>query len=285
MGNVSKLGKIPPTATSSSPGAVASSLTTALIPTGDSLYVSAAEKAAITTLATNGDVYLRSGTIPAFVANAVTIAPGTDQASYYTLPAATVLAATSALTVATAGPPPTSLMVHITIESPATLGHNLTINNGTDAAVLFTVLTAWTRAVVVHLVWGGTNYSCAGVDWVSVVVGSGAAVASGAAQILVAPTVIGTGQLTGGAYTVTADNSRLQVTATASVPAQINLPAGSSGAACIVVNSGGDPATAQQVTVVPAGSDTILGTISLLLDGRDSVILAYNTITADWEVL
>src|ERR1039457_4722820 len=50
MGKVSKLGKIPPTATSSSPGAVASSLTTALIPTGDSLYVSAAEKAHLANL-------------------------------------------------------------------------------------------------------------------------------------------------------------------------------------------------------------------------------------------
>ena len=69
MGNVSKLGKIPPAATPSSPGAVASSLTTALTPTGDSLYVSAVEKAKVDTLAAGGFV-------DAFANAAGTYAPG-----------------------------------------------------------------------------------------------------------------------------------------------------------------------------------------------------------------
>jgi hypothetical protein len=99
------------------------------------------------------------------------------------------------------------------------------------------------------------------------------------------PTIVGTGSLVGGVYTVLATDGHLQVTATATVSAQVNLMAGSTGAKLIVTNSGGDPATAKQVTVMPVGADTVLGSTSLLLDGRDSVTLAYNTATTDWEVL
>ena len=99
------------------------------------------------------------------------------------------------------------------------------------------------------------------------------------------PTVVGTGQLTGGVYAVTATDSRLQVTATASVAAEIDMRAGAAGARLSVVNSGGDPATAQQVTVVPHGADTILGQTDYVLSGRESAIFEYNTVTTDWEVL
>ena len=99
------------------------------------------------------------------------------------------------------------------------------------------------------------------------------------------PTVVGTAQLANGVYAVAATDCRLQVTATASVAAQVNLRAGAAGARLSVVNSGGDPATAQQVTVVPNGADTILGQASYVLDGRESAIFEYNTATTDWEVL
>ena len=102
---------------------------------------------------------------------------------------------------------------------------------------------------------------------------------------LTLPTVVGAAQLTGGAYTVTAAYARLQVTATSTVPAQINLPAGSAGATITVTNSGGAADTANTVTVVPAGADTILGNTTLAINGRETYQLAYNTVTTDWEVL
>ena len=97
-------------------------------------------------------------------------------------------------------------------------------------------------------------------------------------------TFIASGAATPLAYTAVAP-CRLQVTAALSTAAQINLPPGSFGATCTVTNSGGDPATAKQVTVVPSGADTILGLTSLILAGRESYTLAYNVATADWESL
>ena len=130
-----------------------------------------------------------------------------------------------------------------------------------------------------------SSIAAAFVANVSTVALYGIPVNGGVGQLVSLPTIVGTGQLTGGVYAVTATDSLLQVTATASVAAQINLLAGGPGLGIKIVNSGGNPATAKQVTIVPNGAQTILGQSSLVLDGRDSVILAYNTATTDWEVL
>ncbi len=153
-------------ATAISPGAVASNLTTALTPTGDSQYVSAVTKAAADTLAANGEDYLASGTVPAFVANAASIAPGTDKASYYPIEAARTLPAGAALTVATTGSPPVgNLQVACKARS---LGFVMTVVNGGPAGgnLGSGFAASLTRACIMHLWFDGTNYIFNGYDFI-----------------------------------------------------------------------------------------------------------------------
>ena len=164
MGNVAKLGKIPPPATAVSPGSIATNLTTALTPTGDSRYVSAATKAAADALAANGNLYLASGSIPAFSSNAASIAPGTDLACEYLFPASFTLAAASALTIADTGSPPTYLNVHIVCLA-LTLGYVLTLKDGAGSTI-GTIAASLGRALVIHLQFNGTHFAMSSIDFI-----------------------------------------------------------------------------------------------------------------------
>lgn len=79
---------------------------------------------------------LSSAPVPAFVAGAASIAPGTDKVSRYYLAADRTLAVPSTLTILTTDMP-TGLNVLIVCMSP-TLGNTLTISNGTDTLGAFT---------------------------------------------------------------------------------------------------------------------------------------------------
>jgi hypothetical protein len=155
-----------PLATADAPGAMSSNLTTALTPTGNSLYVSASQLSAVAALTTNGEDYLASGTVPAFVANAASISPGTDKASYYPIESTRTLGAAGDLTVSTAGSPPVG-NVQIACRALA-LGHAMTVKNGGPAGgnLGSGFAASLTRALIMHLWFDGTNYIFNGYDFV-----------------------------------------------------------------------------------------------------------------------
>jgi len=100
---------------------------------------------------------ISTGTIPAFVANAATIAPGTDRASRYALASSVTLAAASALTVATTGTP--SVGNKLIMVYALALGYTLSIVNGGPAAgtvATFGATLSGPSGVVLY--WDGTNY-------------------------------------------------------------------------------------------------------------------------------
>jgi hypothetical protein len=100
---------------------------------------------------------ISTGTIPAFVANAATIAPGTDRASRYALASSVTLAAASALTVATTGTP--SVGNKLIMVYALALGYTLSIVNGGPAAgtvATFGATLSGPKGVVLY--WDGTNY-------------------------------------------------------------------------------------------------------------------------------
>jgi len=144
-----------PLASSQGPGAVPHlPLTTTDQPT----LPTAGEKTALATLASNGTDYLASGTIPAFVANAATIAPGTDKAAYYPIESTRTLAAASTLTLATTGSPPIG-NYQIACHALA-LGYALTIANGGAAGgnLGSDFAASMTRAQIMHVWYDGTNW-------------------------------------------------------------------------------------------------------------------------------
>jgi hypothetical protein len=98
-----------------------------------------------------------TGTVPAFVANAATIAPGTDLASRYAIESARTLAAAAALTISTAGTPVVGNKI-IACYALA-LGYVLSVVNGGPLANTlgaFPASLTKPRGIVVY--WDGTNY-------------------------------------------------------------------------------------------------------------------------------
>jgi len=98
-----------------------------------------------------------SGVVPAFVANAATIAPGTDKASRYPIEAARTLAAGAALTLSTADTP---VIGNKLIACYAlALGQTLSIVNGGPLAnTLGTFEASLTKPRGLVVYWDGTNY-------------------------------------------------------------------------------------------------------------------------------
>jgi hypothetical protein len=141
-----------PLATAVSPGSIATNLTTALTPTGNSLYVSAAEKAKI-----DATDLLATSAVPAFVANVASIAPGTDNSSEYIIESARALAAAATLTIATTGTP---VQGNKYINCHAlTLGYVISIvNGGAAAGTIATFPASLTKGRGVALWFDGTNY-------------------------------------------------------------------------------------------------------------------------------
>jgi hypothetical protein len=124
----------------------------ALVTTDNAGAMSAADKAKADT-----QDKISTGTVPAFVANAATIAPGTDRASRYALASTVTLAAASALTVATTGTP--SVGNKLIMVYALALGYTLSIVNGGPAAgTVATFGATLTGPKGVVLYWDGTNY-------------------------------------------------------------------------------------------------------------------------------
>ena len=108
---------------------------------------------------------MASGVVPAFVANAASIAPGTDKAAVYPIESTRAVDDASALTVAT-----TSLTArgcNICISCTAlSLGHVVSVVNGGPAAgTLGTFAASMTKAEFMWLWWDGTNFIFNGQDW------------------------------------------------------------------------------------------------------------------------
>jgi hypothetical protein len=99
------------------------------------------------------------------------------------------------------------------------------------------------------------------------------------------PTVVSSAQLTAGEYDVLATDSHLQVTATATEDAVINLLAGTS--AQIVVTDSGRGCTVNAITIIPNGAETINGASSYEMSDFDgmSVTLRFCAATSNWDVL
>jgi hypothetical protein len=99
-----------------------------------------------------------TGTVPAFVAGAASIAPGTDNASRYVIEAARTLDQASALTLATTDSPAVGNKL-IACYALA-LGETLSIvNGGPLAGTLATIAASRTNPIGVVLWWNGANYS------------------------------------------------------------------------------------------------------------------------------
>jgi len=131
----------------------------------------AGQAAAVANLAANGEAYLATGTIPAFSSNASTIAPGTDLACYYPIPAATTVAATSAITIS-ASPAPAVGNYHIACEALA-LTHAINVTNGGPAGgnLGSGFAASLSRGLVMHIWFDGTNYIFNGYDYVGAFTG------------------------------------------------------------------------------------------------------------------
>jgi hypothetical protein len=158
-----------PLASTSTSGILASSLTTALTPTGDSLFVSAATKAASDMLATNGVIFSASGTVPAFVANAASIAPGTDLATDYRIESTRTLTAAANLTLLTTDSPPIG-QYSIACEALA-LEFAITVTNGGPAggtvpATGAAFAASYTRGRVMHVWFDGVNFIFDGYSFI-----------------------------------------------------------------------------------------------------------------------
>ena len=108
---------------------------------------------------------LASGTVPAFVANAASIAPGTDLASAYAIESTRTVAAASALTLATTGLTSRACDVFLTCKALA-LGYVVSVVNGGPAAgTISTFAASLTKPEVMKVWWDGTNFIFNGQDW------------------------------------------------------------------------------------------------------------------------
>jgi hypothetical protein len=108
---------------------------------------------------------LASGTVPVFIANAASIAPGMDKASTYTIEASRTLVAASALTIATTALTSRPCDVFITCKALA-LGFTLSVvNGGIGAGTIGTFAAAMTKPEIMKLRWDGTNFAFDVQDW------------------------------------------------------------------------------------------------------------------------
>jgi hypothetical protein len=119
---------------------------------GDRQYVTASEKAAL------GALFLTATeAVPAFVANAASVAPGTDVASAYLIESTRTLDAGAALTIATTGSPRQGNKYVVC--NALALGFAISIvNGGTAAGTIATIPASLTKPLAVALWFDGTNY-------------------------------------------------------------------------------------------------------------------------------
>lgn len=158
MGNASSLQQVPsasalPLANSQGPGAMTAAqnnkVESATLASFQALDATVAKAASVDLLATTA--------VPAFVANAASIAPGTDKSSEYTIEAARTLLAAATLTVATTNTPVQGNK-YINCHALA-LGYAISIVNGGAAAGTIATFTAsLTKGRGVALWFDGTNY-------------------------------------------------------------------------------------------------------------------------------
>lgn len=100
---------------------------------------------------------LATTAVPAFVANAATIAPGTDKSSEYTIESTRTLSAAATLTVSTANSPRQGNK-YINCKALA-LGYAISIvNGGAAGGTIATIDASLTKGMGVALWFDGTNY-------------------------------------------------------------------------------------------------------------------------------
>ena len=100
---------------------------------------------------------LATTAVPAFVANAASIAPGTDKSSEYTIEAARTLSNAATLTVSTANSPRQGNK-YLNCHALA-LGYAISVvNGGAAAGTIATIDASLTKGVGVALWFDGTNY-------------------------------------------------------------------------------------------------------------------------------
>jgi hypothetical protein len=107
------------------------------------------------------------GVFPAIVANAASIAPGTDKATAYSIPSTLTIPHAAAITLATTGLTSRGCDVFLICKS-LTLGFIMSIVNGGPAGgTIGTFAASMTKSEVMRLWWDGTNFIFNGQDWIA----------------------------------------------------------------------------------------------------------------------
>jgi hypothetical protein len=118
------------------------------------------------TLADVGADSLATGTVPAFVANAASIAPGTNKAAEYTIEASRTIPAAAAITVATTGSPAAGDQVILSCRALA-LGFELSVINGGSSNTIATIPASLTKPKGYTLWYDGANWLVASSFWLA----------------------------------------------------------------------------------------------------------------------
>ena len=107
------------------------------------------------------------GVFPVIVANAASIAPGTDKANSYPIPSTLTIPAAAAITLATTGLTSRGCDVFLTCKA-LNLGFIMSIVNGGPAAgTVGTFAASLSKSEVMRLWWDGTNFIFNGQDWIA----------------------------------------------------------------------------------------------------------------------